>query len=200
MDMWNPFIASTKSNVTGAETKIVFDRFHTMKLSLNNMRHSYRLTLLLEGDHGGALIVMKSVIELHEHPHKGPDPEMRYGDYISLKNDCEIHTFIGMFSTGLTGARNKAMEFCKGNLYWQIDANNFAYNEGTLKKLVEPFMTIDGIMIAVPMISYFPEMSGIDKWFANYHEIKLKEMISKGTIAGNWATVDDMTYGPQTHH
>ena len=31
MDMWDPFIASTKSNVTGAESKIVFDLFHIMK-------------------------------------------------------------------------------------------------------------------------------------------------------------------------
>ena len=31
MDMWDPFIASTESNVTDAESKIVFDRFHIMK-------------------------------------------------------------------------------------------------------------------------------------------------------------------------
>ena len=29
--MRDPFIASTKSNVTDAESKIVFDRFHTIK-------------------------------------------------------------------------------------------------------------------------------------------------------------------------
>ena len=31
MDMRDPFIASTKSNVTDAESKIVFDLFHIMK-------------------------------------------------------------------------------------------------------------------------------------------------------------------------
>ena len=31
MDMWDPYIASTKSHVNDAESKIVFDRFHIMK-------------------------------------------------------------------------------------------------------------------------------------------------------------------------
>lgn len=41
MDMWDPFIASTKSNVTDAESKIVFDRFHIMKhmnMALDDVR------------------------------------------------------------------------------------------------------------------------------------------------------------------
>ena len=114
---------------------------------------------------------------------------------ICSKYGCEIHTCIGMYSNGLTGARNKAIEFCKGDLYWQIDSDNFVYNESTLKKLVEPFMAIDGIMITVPMISYSPEMSGIDKWLADYEKIAIKKMASKGTLEGNWVIVEDMTYG-----
>ena len=41
MDMWDPFIASTKSNVTDAVSKIVFDRFHIMKhmnMALDDVR------------------------------------------------------------------------------------------------------------------------------------------------------------------
>ncbi|WP_162009529.1 transposase [Thermoplasma volcanium] len=41
MDMWDPFIVSTKSNVTDAESKIVFDRFHVMKhmnMALDDVR------------------------------------------------------------------------------------------------------------------------------------------------------------------
>lgn len=31
MDMWDPFIASTRSNIMDADSRIVFDRFHIMK-------------------------------------------------------------------------------------------------------------------------------------------------------------------------
>jgi transposase len=31
MDVWDPFIASTRAHVPHAESKIVFDRFHIMK-------------------------------------------------------------------------------------------------------------------------------------------------------------------------
>ena len=35
MDMWDPYIAATKSYIPEAEKKIVFDRFHVMKHVLN---------------------------------------------------------------------------------------------------------------------------------------------------------------------
>jgi transposase len=41
MDMWDPFIASTRSNVTDAKSKIVFDLFHIMKhmnMALDDVR------------------------------------------------------------------------------------------------------------------------------------------------------------------
>jgi len=41
MDMRDPFIAYTKSNVTDAESTIVFDRFHIMKhmnMALDDVR------------------------------------------------------------------------------------------------------------------------------------------------------------------
>ena len=37
MDMWDPYIAATKAYIVDAESKIVFDRFHVMKLVLDGV-------------------------------------------------------------------------------------------------------------------------------------------------------------------
>jgi len=108
---------------------------------------------------------------------------------------CEIHVYKGMYSNGLTGARNKSLELCNGDLYWQIDSDNFVADDTTLSKLVEPFIKIEGLMISVPMVDYSPEMSGIDKWLSEYEKFMLLQMAKSGEIIGNWSIVMDMAYG-----
>jgi transposase len=53
MDMWEPFIASTRKHVADAAAKIVFDRFHIMMHMLkavDAVRRSEHRRLLAEGD------------------------------------------------------------------------------------------------------------------------------------------------------
>ena len=53
MDMWEPFISSTRQHVADAETKIVFDRFHIMKHMLeavDAVRKAEHRRLQAEGD------------------------------------------------------------------------------------------------------------------------------------------------------
>jgi len=114
---------------------------------------------------------------------------------ICSRYGCEIHIYKGMYSNGLTGARNKSLEFCNGDLYWQIDSDNFVADDTTLSKLVDPFIEIEDLMIAVPMIDYNPEMSGIDKWLSEYEKFMLLQMAKSGEISGNWSIVKDMAYG-----
>jgi glycosyltransferase involved in cell wall biosynthesis len=114
---------------------------------------------------------------------------------ICSRYGCEIHVYEGIYSNGLTGARNKSLELCNGDLYWQIDSDNFVTDGTTLSKLVEPFIKIEDLMIAVPMIDYNPVMSGIDKWLSEYEKFMLLQMAKSGEIIGNWSIVKDMTYG-----
>jgi len=114
---------------------------------------------------------------------------------IAKRYDCEIHIFKGMFSTGLTGARNQALKYCNGQLYWQIDSDNIILDPNVLTKLVEPFLKIEDCQIVIPMIGILNEQSGIDKWFAKYEEYRIKEMCKGGTNIGNWVIIDDMSYG-----
>jgi glycosyltransferase involved in cell wall biosynthesis len=114
---------------------------------------------------------------------------------ICSRYGCEIHVYKGMYSNGLTGARNKSLELCKGDLYWQIDSDNFDTSDTTLSKLLEPFTKIEGLMISVPMVDCSPEMSGIDKWLSEYEKFMLLQMAKSGEIIGNWSIVMDMAYG-----
>jgi transposase len=53
MDMWEPFIISTRENVSCANRKIVFDRFHIMKHmteAVDEVRKAEHRRLLAEGD------------------------------------------------------------------------------------------------------------------------------------------------------
>jgi transposase len=53
MDMWEPFISSTRENLPGASSKIVFDRFHIMKHmteAVDAVRKAEHRLLLAEGD------------------------------------------------------------------------------------------------------------------------------------------------------
>ena len=53
MDMWEPFIASTREHVTDAAAKIVFDRYHIMAHMLkavDAVRKAEHRRLLAEGD------------------------------------------------------------------------------------------------------------------------------------------------------
>jgi len=114
---------------------------------------------------------------------------------IAKRYDCEIHIFKGMYSNGLTGARNQALKYCNGQLYWQIDSDNIILDPNVLTKLVEPFLKIEDCQIVIPMIGILNEQSGIDKWFAKYEEYRIKEMCKGGTNIGNWVIIDDMSYG-----
>lgn len=114
---------------------------------------------------------------------------------ICSRYGCEIHVYKGMYSNGLTGARNKSLEFCKGDLYWQIDSDNFVADDTTLSKLAEPFVKIEDLMIAVPMVDYYSVMSGIDKWLSEYEKFMICQMAKSGKIVGNWSIVMDMAYG-----
>jgi len=53
MDMWQPFISSTYDHIPGAETKIVFDRFHIMEKmnkAVDDVRKAENKRLHAEGD------------------------------------------------------------------------------------------------------------------------------------------------------
>jgi len=53
MDLWGPYIESTRANVPGAEGKIVFDRFHIMQhagIGVDLVRKKENRELLLTGD------------------------------------------------------------------------------------------------------------------------------------------------------
>jgi transposase len=53
MDMWDPFINSTRAHVCRADDKIVFDRFHIMKhmtAAVDDVRKAEHRRLLAEGD------------------------------------------------------------------------------------------------------------------------------------------------------
>jgi len=114
---------------------------------------------------------------------------------ICSRYGCEIHVYKGMYSNGLTGARNKSLELCKGDLYWQIDSDNFVTSDTTLSKLVEPFTKIEDLIIAVPMVDCNPVMSDIDKWLSEYEKFMICQMVRSGEIIGNWSIVMDTAYG-----
>ena len=53
MDMWDPYIASTRNNLPGGEEKIVFDRFHIMRLvnvAVDKGRRAEHRSLMQEND------------------------------------------------------------------------------------------------------------------------------------------------------
>ena len=108
---------------------------------------------------------------------------------------CEVHVFQGMYSNGLNGARNSSLDFCKGELYWQIDSDNFVKDGDMLSNLVEPFLKIQGVNITVPLTDYLPSQANLDKWLAHNEKLKLAEMYGDGKIQGSWVIVSDMKYG-----
>jgi len=53
MDMWDPYIAATKAFVPGAESKIVFDKFHVVRIvteAVDKVRRNEHKVLTAEGD------------------------------------------------------------------------------------------------------------------------------------------------------
>jgi len=53
MDMWDPYIASTRNNLSDGEDKIVFDKFHVMRLlneAVDKVRRTEHRMLMQEGD------------------------------------------------------------------------------------------------------------------------------------------------------
>jgi transposase len=53
MDMWEPYVQSTRAHLPGAETKIVFDKFHVVKhlhAALDHVRRGEHRTLKRAGD------------------------------------------------------------------------------------------------------------------------------------------------------
>ena len=114
---------------------------------------------------------------------------------ICKEYNCEVYIIPGIYATGLKGARDISLEFCKGELNWQIDSDNFVPDSRTLTKLVDPFKAIPDIQISMPLISYSEHMSPMDKWFAVFHKIQIERMKKEGKHERNWVLVNDMTYG-----
>lgn len=108
---------------------------------------------------------------------------------------CDVVERRGMFSTGLTGARNLALTYSNGDLTWQIDSDNFVADHDVLSLLVEPFMTIDGLQISIPQVGAKEWQAGIDKYFAYDESARINEMALRGRCQGKWVILDDMSYG-----
>jgi glycosyltransferase involved in cell wall biosynthesis len=79
---------------------------------------------------------------------------------------CEVVVREGLYSTGLTGARNLSLDYCKGDLYWQIDADNIIVDENVLYLLVEPFLQVDDLQLSIPMIATDETQADIDRYLA----------------------------------
>ncbi|MEM4091393.1 MAG: glycosyltransferase family 2 protein [Thermoplasmatales archaeon] len=108
---------------------------------------------------------------------------------------CEIHVEPGMYGTGLTGARNKSLDYCKSSLSWQVDSDNYIADKHTLFNLVQPFLHDDSINISVPLIDILPSQSGIDKWLAKFESSNIEAMLKNVEINKTWVTLDDLSYG-----
>lgn len=53
MDMWDPYVDATRSQVPGADSKIVFDRFHVVRhlnMAIDKIRRAEHVALRSEGD------------------------------------------------------------------------------------------------------------------------------------------------------
>jgi len=108
---------------------------------------------------------------------------------------CEVVVREGLYSNGLTGARNLSLDYCKGDLYWQIDADNIIVDENVLYLLVEPFLQVDDLQLSIPMIATDETQADIDRYLAFDERRRLEEMSLNGQRTGHWIILEDSSYG-----
>ena len=108
---------------------------------------------------------------------------------------CEIYILPGIYSNGLTGARNIALKYCHGDLYWAIDTDNVLIGKDVLYKIVRPFMDIADIHITLPMTAWERSQHGMDKWLAVNEQINVGSMAETCEKKENWLVIRDMSFG-----
>lgn len=114
---------------------------------------------------------------------------------IAKKYDCDIHVLGSVYSNGLNGARNIALKWCKGQLYWQIDADNVLLDNTVLTKLVEPFLKYRDLQVSLPMLKTDSEQSAIDHWLNDYEIEQINTELKTGLREKNTILVENMNYG-----
>jgi glycosyltransferase involved in cell wall biosynthesis len=105
---------------------------------------------------------------------------------ICPKYGCKIYENKGMYSNGLTGARNKSLEYCNGDLYWQIDSDNFIYDNSTLSvgELIKSMCIQDRLggieLLRTPKYAiFYTELDGDQENLKNYYDLdkRVKDVI-----------------------
>lgn len=114
---------------------------------------------------------------------------------VAKRYGCEIHVLKNVYSNGLTGARNLALEWCKGEYYWQIDSDNVILGARVLKQLVEPLMKNPLMNISSPMLKIHQKQSQIDKWLGEYEVYKIIENLKIEEYHNEVVVLEDMKYG-----
>ncbi len=108
---------------------------------------------------------------------------------------CDVFVRNGMFSTGLSGARNIALGLCTGELTWQIDVDNLIPDKHTLSRLVKPFLSIKELQLSMPVIKTSQDQSGLDCYMASLEHARVFRMAESGKANANWIVMEDASYG-----
>lgn len=101
----------------------------------------------------------------------------------------------GIFSTGLTGARNLALRDTTADLYWQIDSDNAIVEETALTDLVRPLTKEERLSYSYPEIVPDPACSGFSNWLTLEEKSHVSTDIKRGEPQNGYVEVNDVGYG-----
>lgn len=108
---------------------------------------------------------------------------------------CEVIVLPGVYSNGVSGARNQSLKFLTGDLYWQIDSDNIVLGNKALYRLVLPFIDSENINITVPYITWLNDQSPLDKFLSFFELQQIKTMEQSGIRNNGYQVIDNMSYG-----
>lgn len=114
---------------------------------------------------------------------------------VARQFNVELTEMRGIYSTGLTGARNRALNLVKGELYWQIDADNFVDDRTSLRRLVRPFAEDCGVNIAFPEVAPSPDFHPLCNWMALEERARTSRLVRIGKKVEEWYLIEDLPFG-----
>lgn len=114
---------------------------------------------------------------------------------VAARFHAEIHEKPGMYSTGLTGARNYGLGLATGELHWQLDADNFVVEETALSDLVKPFLQDPNLHVTFPEVLPNPGFHPICNWMALEERAVTSRLASTGRQMSGWILIPNLTFG-----
>ena len=116
---------------------------------------------------------------------------------VAIARVWNAHVYVnrGQYATGLQGARRFGERVCKGNLIWNLDADNWICEQDALRRLVNPLRTDEDIQFTMPEPYIEESSTTFNAWLTQNEILELNRLKSLGNQTSGWYTVDDVDYG-----